>query len=144
MAYHCRFKKCVRQRHFTRKHIPLRRCLAPNTFPSPFLARRPGGRAAGPEGPQLCARFKVGQNIASTWTTRTNPEPAADFPRQVTAWFNEVHDFGFYTTGFSHKTGHYSQVCCLTDAPAVGELLSPRVVSPLLLLHTRELHFNQV
>ncbi|XP_063227592.1 venom allergen 5-like [Bacillus rossius redtenbacheri] len=62
------------------------------------------------DGSRNVARFKVGQNIASTWTTRTNLEPAADFPRQVLAWFDEVRDYGFYSTGFSHKTGHYSQL----------------------------------
>nr|CAD7269408.1 unnamed protein product [Timema shepardi] len=54
--------------------------------------------------------FPVGQNIAATWTTRTNTSPAPDFPRQINAWFNEVHQFGFYTTGFTPATGHYSQL----------------------------------
>jgi hypothetical protein len=56
------------------------------------------------------ARFPVGQNIAVTWTTRTNAGPAPDFPRQVRGWFNEVRHFGFYSTRFTKGTGHYSQV----------------------------------
>nr|CAD7447012.1 unnamed protein product [Timema bartmani] len=36
------------------------------------------------------ARFPVGQNIASTWTTRTNISPEPNFPQQITAWFNEL------------------------------------------------------
>ena len=56
------------------------------------------------------ARFPVGQNIAITWTTRTNAGAEPDFPRQVLGWFNEVRHFGFYSTPFTKGTGHYSQV----------------------------------
>jgi len=56
------------------------------------------------------ARFPVGQNIAVTWTTRTNAGAAPDFRRQVTGWFNEVRQFGFYSLPFKKGTGHYSQV----------------------------------
>nr|CAD7433286.1 unnamed protein product [Timema monikensis] len=58
----------------------------------------------------IISRFPVGQNIASTWTTRTNTSPAPNFPQQINAWFNEVHQFGFYTTGFTPATGHYTQL----------------------------------
>jgi hypothetical protein len=56
------------------------------------------------------ARFPVGQNIAITWTTRTNAGAAPDFRRQVTGWFSEVRHFGFYSLPFKKGTGHYSQV----------------------------------
>jgi hypothetical protein len=56
------------------------------------------------------ARFPVGQNIAVTWTTRTNAGAAPDFRRQVTGWFSEVRHFGFYSLPFKKGTGHYSQV----------------------------------
>ena len=58
----------------------------------------------------LLARFPVGQNIAITWTTRTNAGAAPDFRRQVTGWFSEVRHFGFYSLPFKKGTGHYSQV----------------------------------
>lgn len=56
------------------------------------------------------ARFPVGQNIAITWTTRKKVSPEPDFETQVTAWFNEVRSFTFYSTGFTKSTGHYSQL----------------------------------
>jgi hypothetical protein len=57
----------------------------------------------------IVARFPVGQNIAVTWTTRTNAGAAPDFRRQIMGWFNEVRHYGFYTA-FRKGTGHYSQV----------------------------------
>ncbi|XP_069689676.1 venom allergen 5-like isoform X2 [Periplaneta americana] len=62
------------------------------------------------DGSRHVARFPVGQNIAVTWTTRTNAGSNPDFPRQIRAWFNEVRNFAFYTTGFTKGTGHYSQL----------------------------------
>lgn len=57
----------------------------------------------------FAGRFYVGQNIATTWSTwEKTPEP--DFASQIKAWFNEVDTYSF-SGGFSHKTGHYSQVC---------------------------------
>jgi hypothetical protein len=56
------------------------------------------------------ARFPVGQNIAVTWTTRTNAGATPDFPRQVKGWFNEVRHFGFNSARLAKGTGHYSQV----------------------------------
>lgn len=56
------------------------------------------------------ARFPVGQNIAVTWTTRTNAGASPDFPRQVMGWFNEVRHYGFNSAGLAKGTGHYSQV----------------------------------
>lgn len=56
------------------------------------------------------ARFPVGQNIAVTWTTRTNAGAAPDFRRQVKSWFSEVEYFGFYSMPFTKGTGHYSQL----------------------------------
>lgn len=53
-------------------------------------------------------RFYVGQNIATTWSTwERSPEP--DFASQIKAWFNEVDSYSF-SSGFSHATGHYSQM----------------------------------
>ncbi|XP_054279397.1 venom allergen 5-like [Macrosteles quadrilineatus] len=55
------------------------------------------------------SRFAVGQNIASTWSSphpnRLGSQP--DFNTQIAAWFNEVYQ---YRGGFSHGTGHYSQM----------------------------------
>jgi hypothetical protein len=56
------------------------------------------------------ARFPVGQNIAVTWTTRTNAGATPNFPRQVMGWFNEVRHYGFNSAVFAKGTGHYSQV----------------------------------
>lgn len=58
-------------------------------------------------------RFPVGQNIAATWTTRrpSNAQDATpDFNKQIHAWFDEVRAYGYKPTGYSHGTGHYSQV----------------------------------
>lgn len=62
------------------------------------------------DGARDVSRFPVGQNIAVTWTTRTNAGAAPDFRRQVTGWFNEVRQFGFYSLPFKKGTGHYSQL----------------------------------
>ncbi|XP_046683759.1 venom allergen 5-like [Homalodisca vitripennis] len=55
------------------------------------------------------SRFAVGQNIASSWTSpypnRLGEYP--DFASQIKAWFNEVYQ---YRGGYSHSTGHYSQI----------------------------------
>lgn len=55
-------------------------------------------------------RFPVGQNLAATWTTRSSVSPSPDFQRQITGWYNEVHSFSYYSTGFTAGTGHYSQL----------------------------------
>ncbi|XP_077289006.1 salivary antigen-5-like isoform X2 [Arctopsyche grandis] len=58
-------------------------------------------------------RFPVGQNIAATWTTRrpTSAQDATpDFNKQIHAWFDEVRAYGYKPTGYSHGTGHYSQL----------------------------------
>ncbi|PNF28465.1 hypothetical protein B7P43_G15223, partial [Cryptotermes secundus] len=61
------------------------------------------------DGARDVSRFPVGQNIAVTWTTRTNAGAAPDFRRQIMGWFNEVRQYGFYSP-FRKGTGHYSQV----------------------------------
>ncbi|XP_072939716.1 venom allergen 5-like [Epargyreus clarus] len=58
-------------------------------------------------------RFPVGQNLAATWTTRPPSEPAdsePDFNKQIDAWFDEVHIYGFKPISGGHGTGHYSQL----------------------------------
>lgn len=58
-------------------------------------------------------RFPVGQNLAATWTTRPPSEQAdsePDFMKQINAWFDEVHIFGFKPINGGHGTGHYSQL----------------------------------
>lgn len=58
-------------------------------------------------------RFPVGQNLAATWTTRPPSEQAdsePDFMKQINAWFDEVHIYGFKPISGGHGTGHYSQV----------------------------------
>lgn len=62
------------------------------------------------DGARDVSRFPVGQNIAVTWTTRTNAGAAPDFTRQIMGWFNEVRHYGFYSTAFTKGTGHYSQL----------------------------------
>ncbi|XP_023712757.1 venom allergen 5 [Cryptotermes secundus] len=61
------------------------------------------------DGARDVSRFPVGQNIAVTWTTRTNAGAAPDFRRQIMGWFNEVRQYGFYSP-FRKGTGHYSQL----------------------------------
>ncbi|CAH0725316.1 unnamed protein product, partial [Brenthis ino] len=58
-------------------------------------------------------RFPVGQNLAATWTTRPPSEQAdsePDFMKQINAWFDEVHIYGFKPISGGHGTGHYSQL----------------------------------
>ncbi|XP_021939333.1 venom allergen 5-like, partial [Zootermopsis nevadensis] len=62
------------------------------------------------DGARDVSRFPVGQNIAVTWTTRTNAGASPDFPRQVMGWFNEVRHYGFNSAGLAKGTGHYSQL----------------------------------
>ncbi|XP_072388000.1 venom allergen 5 2-like [Diabrotica undecimpunctata] len=58
------------------------------------------------------SRFPVGQNIATTWTTKppsnyydTDP----DFADAITKWFNEFKVFNFGAIGRG-RTGHYTQM----------------------------------
>ncbi|XP_050732712.1 venom allergen 5-like [Eriocheir sinensis] len=60
-------------------------------------------------------RFRVGQNVAATWTYEVDEGDTPDFPTQVEAWFNEVNQHGFAKGSvdpfrFSKATGHYTQM----------------------------------
>lgn len=61
---------------------------------------------------KIVARFPVGQNIATTWTTKppsTYADIDSDFPDAIRKWFNEykLFNFGGVARG---RTGHYTQV----------------------------------
>lgn len=58
------------------------------------------------------SRFPVGQNIATTWTTKPPSSYAdidSDFPDAIYKWFNEYKFFNFGGIGRG-KTGHYTQM----------------------------------
>ncbi|XP_019866649.1 scoloptoxin SSD976 isoform X2 [Aethina tumida] len=62
------------------------------------------------------SRFTVGQNIATTWTTKT-PESwndmRSDFPYAIGKWFDEAKYFRFGGVG-GGVTGHYTQMMWAT------------------------------
>ncbi|CAG9863692.1 unnamed protein product [Phyllotreta striolata] len=58
------------------------------------------------------SRFPVGQNIATTWTTkppRSYYDTEPDFADAITKWFNEFKLFHFGGIG-PGRTGHYTQM----------------------------------
>lgn len=58
------------------------------------------------------ARFPVGQNLATVWTTKTPTslyEMDSDFPDAIHKWFNEFKYFRYGRVGHG-TTGHYTQV----------------------------------
>ena len=85
---------------------------------SPYVSRTP----------TPSERFRVGQNVAATWTYEVDEGKTPDFPTQVEAWFNEVNQHGFAKGSvdpfrFSKATGHYTQVrlyscssCCCSSS----------------------------
>ncbi|XP_050302585.1 venom allergen 5 2-like [Anthonomus grandis grandis] len=58
------------------------------------------------------SRFPVGQNIATTWTTKppsSYEDIESNFPYAMSKWFDEYKFFNFGGIG-SGKTGHYTQM----------------------------------
>ncbi|CAG9765266.1 unnamed protein product [Ceutorhynchus assimilis] len=58
------------------------------------------------------SRFPVGQNIATTWTTKppsTYEDIDSDFPYAIRKWFDEYKLFSFGGIGRG-RTGHYTQM----------------------------------
>ncbi|XP_018561505.1 venom allergen 3 [Anoplophora glabripennis] len=58
------------------------------------------------------SRFPVGQNIATTWTTRkpsSDNDSKPDFADSMRKWFNEFKQFSYGGIGEGH-TGHYTQM----------------------------------
>ncbi|KAG5869712.1 hypothetical protein JTB14_014238 [Gonioctena quinquepunctata] len=65
------------------------------------------------DGQKDVQRFPVGQNIATTWTTKPptsvyDTEP--DFVDAIGKWFNEFKYFSFSGIGRGRATGHYTQM----------------------------------
>ncbi len=63
-------------------------------------------------------RFRVGQNVAVTWSLSREPPKgaAAEFERLIRAWFDEVRHFRpehIQPFVFTKKLGHYTQVTWL-------------------------------
>lgn len=62
----------------------------------------------------FAARFRVGQNVASTWSFHQEPpsRDAAEFVRHISGWFDEVRAFdprNIKPFKFKKKLGHYTQ-----------------------------------
>ena len=64
---------------------------------------------------QISDRFRVGQNVAMTWSFEQAPPTgdAAEFVRHIGGWFDEVKLFDprhIAPFKFKKKLGHYTQV----------------------------------
>lgn len=51
-------------------------------------------------------RWAVGQNVYTSWSTNSE---SPNWNAAINSWFKE-HEYYRFGSGFSYKTGHYTQV----------------------------------